>query len=118
MNRYRAAQVRLVSMILEERQGIDAELVGRMVSILGGKATTLHRLYTAQCNRPLAEHDVETMRRTEDDVAVIIGNLGPGFGLAINDDPRGAPLRIILPSKRSDNMGGEGMDVPCFATHG
>jgi hypothetical protein len=66
----------------------------------------LHRLYMTACNdRPLTEHE----RAAEAELEATAIWLGRSIGLRVfvQDDPRGPAVRVLLPDRRSNNMGGE-----------
>ena len=100
-----------------------------------GAAGKLHRLAEAMCNgdwpcdngeRPTKEctecglgYAPEAMRRgvcpecrTQTRIKAFVTGLGAGFEAIVNGDPRGAVLKIKVPSGNTDDWGKEGICVP------
>ena len=81
-------------------------------------AGTLQRLAEDQCNREWTERDerkrTNIVRKVADVCAELTAsNEGKGYIVPIHSrDPRGAVLKIRVPSGYSDSFGGEGICVP------
>lgn len=67
--------------------------------------TTLHRLAEKECNEGLTKEDREKEEKTEKSVKLMAVRLR--FKVQFNGDPRGGAIRFTLPSKRSNNWGGD-----------
>lgn len=45
-------------------------------------------------------------------ITEIVEGLGKGWGVKLGGDPRGCTVKLVLPSGRTDDFGGEGYCVP------
>ena len=72
----------------------------------------LHSLAEAECNFGLTPRQEKRECKLHAEAEEIVKAFGPGFVLVTSTDPRGVPLRVILPSGRSNSWGGEGWCVP------
>ena len=79
--------------------------IEKLVDTLHRYETTLHRLFTEKCNRELNQDEINKIQNTKNHVLCIADMFK--IPVYFNDDPRGGAIRFILPSKRSNNMGGE-----------
>ncbi len=75
-------------------------------------AATHHRLCEVDCNEGLTEAQARRSDACERRILARCAELGPGFGAVFSGDPRGATVKITLPSGYSDSWGGEGLCVP------
>lgn len=71
-----------------------------------------HRLAEALCNRELTAAEERQDTANDERIRLLVATLGVGFGCMISGDPRGATVKLILPSRRSNSFGGEGWCVP------
>lgn len=71
----------------------------------------LDALNEARCSYEVSARQRTRLRKLKDEAKKIIEALGPDFGYIIGDDPRGVPIRVCLPSGRSNSWGGEGWCV-------
>lgn len=72
-------------------------------------AATLHRLAVAQCNEPWTDAHETKVEQTR---ALVGRSLPVDFGAVHNRDPRGAVLKLKVPSGRTNDWGQEGICVP------
>ena len=79
--------------------------IEKLVDRLHRYETTLHRLFTEKCNRELNQDEINKIQNTKNHVLCVADMFK--IPVYFNDDPRGGAIRFILPSKRSNNMGGE-----------
>jgi len=88
------------------------EKVGVLARRLIDLSTELYALYLRECNEPIVdmrEHQARVIwlqrrvRFTLRDKPVTV---------KFNSDPRGAAVKLVLPSGRADDFGGEGYCVP------
>ena len=96
----------------------------RQVQALMRYASTLQHLAEDQCNRVWTERDESQRRRIQASTvkvcSEILGDISKGQVIAngyycapiFSGDPRGAVLKIRVPSGYSNSMGGEGICVP------
>jgi hypothetical protein len=85
---------------------LGRDAVTRTICDLKRISGRLHRLYMTACNdRPLTERE----RAVEAELEATAIWLGRAIGLRVyvQDDPRGPAVRVLLPDRRSNNMGGE-----------
>lgn len=75
-------------------------------------AATHHRLCETDCNDGLTDKQSRQSDACERRITERVKALGPGFGVMFSGDPRGATVKILLPSGYSDSWGGEGFCVP------
>lgn len=75
-------------------------------------AATHYRLAEQDCNVGLTEAQARRSDACERRILARCAELGPGFGAVFSGDPRGATVKITLPSGYSDSWGGEGLCVP------
>ena len=75
-------------------------------------AATHHRLCEVDCNEGLTEKQARQSDACERRILARCAELGPGFGAVFSGDPRGATVKLVVPSGYSDSWGGEGLCVP------
>lgn len=68
------------------------------------------RLQEAACNRELTLAEQQAENRLETRIAVLCQE--HGLGAIMGGDPRGATVKIELPSGRTNSLSGEGWCVP------
>ena len=74
---------------------------------------TIQRLNELACNVGLTEAQEKTRGRKAEAIRDYVSSeLGGNFSVFINGDPRGAALKLGVPSKACDDMGGDGICVP------
>lgn len=105
-----------------EREEFIATMVGEGMDLHTARlilrdAATVQRYAAEACNRELAKserkREAEAMRRIALRIHVLRGHQqGPNWRVKFGGDPRGACVKIKVPSGRSNDWGGEGVCVP------
>lgn len=104
--------IELGAVLMKECADTDPWTVAREAEKLCERAKTLQRLYVKQCNEPLSTAETNRMARYEQEVKSICETLGLP-GVSLGGDPRGGqPVKLLLPSGRTNDFGGEGYAVP------
>jgi len=83
-----------------------AELAADLITL----GRRLSRLAVTHCNVGLTERDERSEERTEQRARELCEHYG--LQAVFSGDPRGATLKIVMPSKISNSWGGEGFCVP------
>lgn len=96
--------------LLEELHATPAREVFKLARELMRLANRHHRLQEAACNVTLTERQEKTEQRTEEKIRALCAPLGitPVF----SGDPRGATVKLKVPSGRTNDWGGTGICVP------
>jgi hypothetical protein len=82
----------------------------KLASALMRAAKSLHRRYKEACNRDVGT-DYEN--QTDKKERAVVAMLKPyGIRPIFCHDPRGASIRLVLPTGRTNGFGGEGYCVP------
>lgn len=79
----------------------------RVAVLIMRHAATLQRIEIARCNRPLTEQDTKSERRAEARIRGLCSyySVRPYF----DGDPRGAVVKLRVPSGKNTSFGGEGL---------
>ena len=95
-----------------ERPIVRAHIVAELASKLVRAAKSLHRRYEAECSYEWADTDAyrSATERKEKAVAKLMKPYG--IDCVFNGDPRGAPIKLKLPTGKTNDWGGEGYCVP------
>lgn len=76
-------------------------------------ATRQARIALKLCNGDITQESFDRRRRElEKLVGVIVRPLSDSVEVVFNNDPGGAALKLVLPSGRTNDFGGEGYCVP------
>lgn len=76
-------------------------------------AATLQRLAVALCNGWIDQEQYEKRTKTPSERIITLCKELPGMGRPmLGGDPRGAVVKLRLPSKRTNSFGGDGWCVP------
>jgi len=124
---------------LEARQEFESALANeskltwaesaRIADLLCRNGATLHRLSVMECNgvewnrwdtnesfnKRQSRHEAYCERRTATTEALVrrrVAQLGDGFGVILQGDPRGCVVKITVPSGKTNDWGREGICVP------
>ncbi len=66
-------------------------------------------------NKRQARHEQWTEKwesQLEKRIRAIVADMGPGFGVVFQGDPRGCTVKVTVPSGRTNDWGREGICVP------
>jgi hypothetical protein len=116
---------RLAFVLAMGREGMDE----RTARLILRHSATVQRLAVDACNRELTPRETQRALQARDRIAALIGRTecqrvaaravemgwlvaSPGFAVVFNGDPRGACVKIKVPSGRTDDWGGVGICVP------
>jgi len=84
--------------------------------IILGAAAAYQRMAEVECGRDLTDDERMAERRAENTIRRVIKEMqlgvDPGFGVVFCGDPRGACVKIKVPSGRTDDWGQTGICVP------
>lgn len=75
-------------------------------SLIARHAVTLHHYAEAACNRELSKAEERKVELLEARVRVLVAQLGEGFRVRFNGDPRGFAVKIQNPAGRYNTWGG------------
>ena len=92
------------------RDGLYTERL-RICSQIARAAKTYHRRQEEACSYEWACGDKwdRDEARLEKRIAALVAELGEGFGVVLEGDPRGACVFITTPDKRTDDWGQRGI---------
>lgn len=91
-------------------EGKEAAL--SFIRFLCAKADTYNRSLIKLCGEPdIGGNQLRLVEQIEAQLIEIVRVLGPGYEPVLRPDPRGG-FQIRLPSRRSNNLGGETWTVP------
>ena len=88
----------------------SAREISESIVSIARTARALHRLYEHACNRELSPNEKKRTKLHETRVRTCATWLG-GIPVIFNGDPRGAPVRLVLPTGETNDFGGEGWVV-------
>lgn len=88
------------------REGIGSLHIGALIQ----KANTLQKLATRQCSERWSDHDEKTVERTREFIRSI--TVPYGIEPIFSRDPRGACVKVKVPSGKTDDWGSTGICVP------
>jgi hypothetical protein len=90
------------------REGYPLDLCRKLMR----EAATYQRWATEACNRHMTTDLVERWKACEERLSKLCANVDtklPLLKLVLQDDPRGACVKLRLPSGRGNDFGGEGL---------
>lgn len=94
--------------ILVEELGVDRNLAKGYLDIIAALSKKHHKLsLIAINNRVLTSTEEREMGYLEAQAKEAVRKISPKLFLYVNGDPRGNSFGLILPSGRSNNLGGE-----------
>lgn len=88
-----------------------AELASKLIRAAG----SLHKRYEAACSYPWASTEAYETATARKEIAVAMLMKPFGIDVEFQRDPRGAAIKLKLPSGRTNDWGGEGYCVPTKA---
>jgi len=96
--------------LLSRETGVATHRVGRMAAELMRLATAHHELQEAACNRELSSAEMADEQNIEGAIKAICdeGGWTPDF----QGDPRGATVKLRVPSGRTTDFGQTGVAIP------
>lgn len=101
------------AVVAQETTGVNPYTIARAVLTLRRYATAHDRLCVEACNRTLTDREGRRQQTIERDAHAYARRvLGPGFGVVHQRDPRGATLRLTLPSGRTNSLHNDGWCIP------
>ena len=78
-------------------------------------ASDVQRYNTDNCNRGLSPAEEERSDNCEKQAVALVAQLGKGFGISIQGDPRGAAFKLTTPSDTGYCFGNVGVPVPPYS---
>ena len=86
----------------------------RLCQKLMNLGATASRIAVTMCNRELTKHEQRTWERLPERIEAALAefDISPVNGFKLGGDPRGCTLKLILPSRRTNDWGREGICVP------
>jgi hypothetical protein len=106
------ARTEFENILLEESKRSSAR---NAANLLCRHGRTYARLQEAQCNGLTPRQEAWAEKREAQltkRITAICEGLGAGFAPVFNGDPRGATVKIRVPSGRTNDWGGVGICVP------
>ena len=92
--------------VLQAETALKYDLVREFMDRLHRAETTLHRIYTDECNQEISFDQWEKARITEAKIKAECSRYG--LGVRFNADPRGGSVRLIMKhTKRYNTWDGE-----------
>lgn len=102
------AKLEFIKLLKAEKVACPALLAAQLMPL----ARKMARLALIQCNEPWTDQREKAVQDLEAKIQSICRETKGISGVEINRDPRGAVVKVFVPSGKSNSFGGEGICVP------
>lgn len=111
MQKFKEEFGKFINVLLEESGCKSRADVETKAILLRVKSRQLHRLFELACNRSLLPSEEAREVKLKHEINDLCEDLG--FSQPVyQSDPRGAPVKLVFPSGRTNDWGKEGWVVP------